>query len=89
MLSVLGTKTAADGGDVSPKLGRKSKLTQSPMKSEAHAVPLCQRWVVHVQVLTSVIVAVYSIAIVTPLETSSPEGMGYGRTDPNLWIKSR
>jgi putative transposase len=47
MLSVLGTKTAADGGDVSPKLGRKSKLTQSPLKSEAHAVPLCQRWVVH------------------------------------------
>jgi len=40
MLSVLGTKTAADGGDVSPKLGRKSKLTQSPMKSEAHAVPV-------------------------------------------------
>jgi putative transposase len=47
MLSVLGTRTAADGGDVSPKPGRKSKLTQSPMKSEAHAVPLCQRWVVH------------------------------------------
>jgi putative transposase len=35
MLSVLGTRTAADGGDVSPKRGRKSKLTQSPMKSEA------------------------------------------------------
>ena len=41
-------RTSADGGDVSPKLGRKSKLTQSPLKSEAHAVPLCQRWVVHV-----------------------------------------
>ena len=40
-------RTSADGGDVSPKLGRKSKLTQSPLKSEAHAVPLCQRWVVH------------------------------------------
>lgn len=39
MLWVLGTRTAADGGDVSPKLGRKSKLTQSPLKSEAHAVP--------------------------------------------------
>jgi len=39
MLSVLGARTAADGGDVSPKLGRKSKLTQSPLKSEAHAVP--------------------------------------------------
>ena len=39
MLSVLGTKTAADGGDVSLKLGRKSKLTQSPLNSEAHAVP--------------------------------------------------
>ncbi len=38
MLSVLGTRTAADGGDVSPKLGRKSKLTQSPAKSEAHAI---------------------------------------------------
>ncbi|HEY9651667.1 MAG TPA: transposase, partial [Coleofasciculaceae cyanobacterium] len=36
-LSVLGTRTAADGGDVSPKRGRKSKLTQSPMKSEAYA----------------------------------------------------
>ena len=34
MLSVLGTRTAADGGDVSPTRGRKSKLTQSPMKSE-------------------------------------------------------
>jgi putative transposase len=34
MLSVLGTKTAADGGDVSPTRGRKSKLTQSPAKSE-------------------------------------------------------
>ena len=40
-------RTAADGGDVSPKLGRKSKLTQSPLKSEAHAVPLCQRQGVH------------------------------------------
>lgn len=39
MLSVLGTRTAADGGGVSPKRGRKSKLTQSPMNSEAHAVP--------------------------------------------------
>ncbi|HBY77266.1 MAG TPA: transposase, partial [Cyanobacteria bacterium UBA11148] len=38
MLSVLGTRTAADGGDVSPKRGRKSKLTQSPVKSEAYAV---------------------------------------------------
>jgi len=32
---------------VSPKLGRKSKLTQSPLKPEAHAVPLCQRQGVH------------------------------------------
>jgi len=38
MLSVLGTRTAADGGDVSPKRGRKSKLTQSSVKSEAYAV---------------------------------------------------
>ncbi len=37
MISVLGTRTAADGGDVSPKRGRKSKLTQSPTKSEAYA----------------------------------------------------
>jgi putative transposase len=44
-------RTSADGGEVSPKLGRKSKLTQSPLKSEAHAVPLCQRWVVHVRSL--------------------------------------
>jgi putative transposase len=38
-LSVLGTRTAADGGEVRPKLGRKPKLTHSPTKSEAHAVP--------------------------------------------------
>ncbi len=37
----------------------------------------------------TVIVAVYSIAIVSPLEISSPEGIGYGRTDRNLSIKSR
>ncbi|GET35304.1 RNA-guided endonuclease InsQ/TnpB family protein [Microseira wollei] len=30
MLKVLGTRTAADGGDVSPKLGCKSKLTRVP-----------------------------------------------------------
>ena len=41
-------RIAADRGNVSPKLGCKSKLTQSPLKSEAHAVPLCQGWVVHV-----------------------------------------
>ena len=34
MLSVLGTRTAADGGEVRPKLGRKSKLRHSPTKSE-------------------------------------------------------
>ncbi|MDP8966218.1 MAG: transposase [Cyanobacteriota bacterium] len=34
MLSVLGTRTAADGGEVRPKLGRKSKLRHSPLKSE-------------------------------------------------------
>lgn len=34
-LLVLGIRTAADGGDVRPKLGRKSKLTQSLVKSEA------------------------------------------------------
>ncbi|HBL14918.1 MAG TPA: transposase [Cyanobacteria bacterium UBA11162] len=39
ILSVLGTRTAADGGDVSPRRGRKSKLTQSPVKSEAYAHP--------------------------------------------------
>lgn len=38
MLSVLGTRTAADGGEVSPKRGRKSVLRHSPMKSEAHAI---------------------------------------------------
>jgi len=37
ILSVSGTGTAADGGDVRPKLGRKSKLTQSPVRSEAQA----------------------------------------------------
>ncbi len=34
-LTVLGTRTAADGGDVRPKRGRKSVLRQSPLKSEA------------------------------------------------------
>jgi putative transposase len=43
MLSVLGTRTAADGRDVRPTLGRKSKLTQSPVKSEAHAVSRCSQ----------------------------------------------
>jgi putative transposase len=43
MLSVLGTRTAADGGDVREKRGRKSKLTQSPMKSEAYAVSRCSQ----------------------------------------------
>jgi len=38
ILSVSGTGTAADRGDVRPKLGRKSKLTQSPVRSEAHGI---------------------------------------------------
>lgn len=38
ILSVSGTGTAAGGGDVRPKLGRKPKLTQSPAKPEAHAI---------------------------------------------------
>jgi putative transposase len=37
-LTVSGTGTAADGGDVRPRRGRKSVLRQSPMKSEAHAI---------------------------------------------------
>jgi putative transposase len=39
MLSVLGTRTAAEGGDVRPKGGRKSVLRQSPVNSEARAIP--------------------------------------------------
>jgi putative transposase len=39
-LSVLGTRTAADGGDARPKGGRKSVLRQSPVKSEAPAIAL-------------------------------------------------
>ncbi|NEP00690.1 MAG: IS200/IS605 family element transposase accessory protein TnpB [Symploca sp. SIO2E9] len=35
ILSVSGTGTAADGGEVRPKLGRKPKLRHSPVKSEA------------------------------------------------------
>jgi putative transposase len=34
-LTVSGTGTAADGGDVRPRRGRKSVLRQSPVKSEA------------------------------------------------------
>ena len=39
MLSVLGTRTAADRGEVSPQLGPKSKWRHSPMKSEARPIP--------------------------------------------------
>lgn len=38
MLSISGTGIAADGGEVRPRLGRKSKLRHSPAKSEAHAI---------------------------------------------------
>ncbi len=38
ILSVLGTGTAADGGEIRPKPGRKSKLRHSPAKSEAHTI---------------------------------------------------
>ena len=34
-LSVLGTRTAAEGGEVRPKVGRKSVLRHSPVSSEA------------------------------------------------------
>ena len=40
ILSVLGTRTAADGGDVRPKGGRLSVLRQSPVNSEAPPIPL-------------------------------------------------
>ena len=39
LLSVLGTSTAAKGGDVRQRLGRKVKTVQSPLNLEAHAVP--------------------------------------------------
>ncbi|MGQ4647648.1 hypothetical protein [Lyngbya aestuarii] len=41
----MGTRTAADGGEVRPKLGRKPKLWHSLMKSEADAVLLAKRGV--------------------------------------------
>jgi putative transposase len=37
-LSVLGIRTAAEGGEVRPKGGRKSVLRHSPLSSEAHAI---------------------------------------------------
>ncbi len=37
-LSVLGTRTAAEGGEVRPKGGRKSVLRHSPTSSEAPSV---------------------------------------------------
>jgi putative transposase len=40
MLSVLGTRTAAEGGEVRPQGGRKSVLRHSPVSSEAHAIPV-------------------------------------------------
>ncbi len=39
-LSVLGTRTAAEGGEVRPKVGRKSVLRHSPVSSEAHTIAL-------------------------------------------------
>lgn len=39
-LSVLGTRTAAEGGEVSPKGGRKSVLRHSPVSSEAPPIAL-------------------------------------------------
>ncbi|MGL5194566.1 MAG: RNA-guided endonuclease InsQ/TnpB family protein [Chroococcales cyanobacterium] len=38
-LSVLGTRTAAEGGEVRPKGGRKSVLRHSPVSSEAPTIP--------------------------------------------------
>ena len=40
LLSVLGTSTAAKGGDVRQRLGRKVKTVQSPLNLEASALPL-------------------------------------------------
>jgi putative transposase len=39
-LSVLGTRTAAEGGEVRPKGGRKSVLRHSPVSSEAPSIPI-------------------------------------------------
>ena len=39
-LSVLGTRTAAEGGEVRPKGGRKSVLRHSPVNSEAPTIPI-------------------------------------------------
>ena len=39
-LSVLGTRTAAEGGEVSPKGGRLSVLRHSPVSSEAPSIPI-------------------------------------------------
>ncbi len=39
-ISVLGTRTAAGGGEVRPKVGRKSVLRHSPVSSEAHTIAL-------------------------------------------------
>jgi putative transposase len=39
-ISVLGTRTAAEGGEVRPKGGRKSVLRHSPMSSEAPTIPI-------------------------------------------------
>ncbi len=40
MLQADGTAVSAAGGDVRPKLGRKTRLGQSPMNAEAHAIPV-------------------------------------------------
>ncbi len=40
MLQADGTAVSAAGGDVRPKLGRKTRLGQSPMNAEAQAFAL-------------------------------------------------
>ncbi|MGD1703798.1 zinc ribbon domain-containing protein [Dapis sp. BLCC M229] len=39
ILQTDGTAVSAAGGNVSPKLGRKSRFGQIPVNAEAHAVP--------------------------------------------------
>jgi putative transposase len=47
MLKAEGSAVSAVGGEVRPKMGRKSHLRHSPVSTEAHTVPSGSVWVVH------------------------------------------
>ena len=51
MLWVLGTRTSADGGDVSPKTGTQVQVDAIPVEVRSSRCTQGQRWVVHLELL--------------------------------------